>query len=286
MERPTPAAGIAKATFAAKFEIKANDAPRVEGRPAHATAPPAREAAGRSLVAVAGGRGAARGRLHILQNTSALPGGPPAVVPPPASQEQPPVWAMGQASRERASTLLGCCRGQEAFLPGRSAQEALEGFALGRAGEVYLNRLKQGWLGFKNRTLREFMELLRAGFPAAPEEVAAAAKELQQPWDASERTAKLSGAAKENLERLADMRGDAACTPEEFIHHTYMAACEPKQLGKDCAERKALGPPPQNPCRRWPRPLAQHLSEAVFSQRPERSGYFEHNSQGRRPNGK
>ena len=63
-----------------------------------------------------------------------------------------------------------------------------------------------------------------------------AMKLLREPRDASQHIAKLLEATKENLERLADARGGAACAPEEFIRHTYMATYEPKQLGKGCAK--------------------------------------------------
>ena len=127
---------------------------------------------------------------------------------------------------------------QKQWLEDYHAEEACKNLIISTVDKVYLEELWDKRLGYKGKSLRDFMDLLINNFPATPEKRATQKLLIDQPWDTNEEIVTLISRIKKQLTILAEMK-DAIPYPEEyFVEALYMAVQKTKQFPKACSKWK------------------------------------------------
>ena len=93
------AKGVTPEDYTKQFKIKMNDVPRIIGKPTYATIRPILDAVEMNLINMNDQQDPIWGKLHILQDTSGLANGPPAMIPDSTNQFEPNEWAIGFTQR-------------------------------------------------------------------------------------------------------------------------------------------------------------------------------------------
>ena len=86
------AKGVTPEDYTKQFKIKKNDVQRIVGKPTYASVKLILDAVEMNLVNMNDQRDAVWGKLHILEDTSILANGPPAVTPASVNQVEPIPW--------------------------------------------------------------------------------------------------------------------------------------------------------------------------------------------------
>lgn len=230
--------GITQEQFKSEFTVKANDVPRIEGKPTYATLRPLRKAVERNLMAMLDDRDPYYGRLHLIGDTSQLPNGPSSPIPKSTNKGPMGLWSGNTGQQVRENYYIEYYRDQERFLSDHAAEQALKELIMDRIDEVYIRRLRDPHTYYKNVSLKTIVDALKTDYPASPEERREVVKQLEEQWDPNEHIEHLFDRIKDLLEELADMRGTPTYTAEDFVEYTYMSIKMSRQFDKDCEKWK------------------------------------------------
>ena len=140
MEHVT-AKGVTPEDYTKLFKIKKNDVQRIVGKPTYATVKPILDAVEINLINMNDQRDAIWGKLHILEDTSILANGPPAVIPASVNQGEQIPWVVPITNRQRETYLIEYFKLQNNWLDDQAAQEALKEFILSRIDKIYMREL-------------------------------------------------------------------------------------------------------------------------------------------------
>ena len=88
------AKGVTPEDYTKQFKIKKNDVQRIVGKPTYATVKPILDAVEMNLINMDDQRDAVWGKLHILEDTSILANGPPAMIAASVNQGEQIPWVV------------------------------------------------------------------------------------------------------------------------------------------------------------------------------------------------
>ena len=100
-----PTAGKLVKSFTDDFVKGGNDVPKVLGKPSFTTVKPVLDAVDINLIAMKDQRDPQYGKLHLIEDTSILPNGPPQQVVPSADQGRPIPYTAPTMVRQRQNYL-------------------------------------------------------------------------------------------------------------------------------------------------------------------------------------
>ena len=157
----------------AEFKVKSRDVDSIVGKPTFHDCCLIRLGVEENCMAVKDRRDNKYGKLHLIRNTSILPGGPDNELPRLTDRGIPAYPDENWYNRQDYATEW--VNDQEAFLNDENFDAACCQFILDNVEEVYLASLKDPHVGFKSVTCREMIDYLVQQYPASEE-----AKDIQR----------------------------------------------------------------------------------------------------------
>ena len=205
------------------FPLKKNDIGVICGKPTFTLLQPLHDALEKNLIAMPDERDTIYGKLHLLEDTSQLAGGPDDQVEPSTNQGQMEPFLAATTVRERHNNVMQHNNAQTQWLEDNNANEACKNLVIKIVDKVYLEKLYNERFGFKGKTLRDFMDHFIEKYQATPEERAAVKALIDQPWDTNKHIINLFSQLKKQLTILAEMKNSIPYPEEVFLEALYMA---------------------------------------------------------------
>ena len=181
-------------------------------------------------------------KLHLIKDTSILPGRPVNTLPALADQgltayPSNNFYECQDYAREYVNR-------QEAFLNDQNSEEECKQFILDNMEPVYLSVIKDRKVGFKIVTLNYMINNLIVKFPANKEAKDVQKVILKEKWNINEDIKHMYLRTQNTFKRLDEMENLVGIDyqPNDFIHHVYMAVKNTQMMKKAC-KRWANNPP-------------------------------------------
>ena len=152
----------------AEFKVKSRDVDSIVGKPTFHDCCLIRLGVEENCMAVKDHRDPKYGKLHLIKNTSQLPGGPANELPRLTDRGIPAYPDQDWYSRQDYATAW--VTEQTEYLNDENFDDALCQFILDNVEEVYLAGLKDRCVGFKNVACREMIDHMIAQYPASEED--------------------------------------------------------------------------------------------------------------------
>ena len=162
-------------------------------------------------------------KLHLLQETSVLTGGPNVQVVLSTNQGQLVPFLATTTVWEQHNYLTCHNDAHTEWLKDNTTNEAYKNLIIQIVDKVYLSSFYNKRFGNKGKTIREFLDLLIEKNQTTPEESAAVKVQVDQPWDINEYIITFFDRLKKQLTILAKMKNTVPYPERDFVEALYMA---------------------------------------------------------------
>ena len=125
--------------------------PRIMGKPNYLSCKPVLDVVEMNLINMLDPRDNIWGKLHLVDNTHQMQGGPPQQIVWSTNQGQQLPYIAPTTLRERQNYLITYHQNQGYWLDDQAAKELLKEFIISRVDEVYLEALYQPRIRYKGK---------------------------------------------------------------------------------------------------------------------------------------